>query len=350
MDYIFSQDTIPKVIFPQFDLVYISKGDSARIVGTTGVFYPTLKKFIGKGGRVTWERAGLPKDQVYADLGGYSIDVSGSDYDADSVTFYNKQVFQQPLLGKLSDKLLANADSTSASYPRFRSYNTNLEIKELIKDASYKGGFAMLGAKMIGSGTRSNPASLTFKRNNTPFLVALAQSFVIRRERVITDNASVTFYFDKDSMYHPGVEMKYINENKTITITRPSERTIGTPFVSSFHNVDMYFDVLTWKVDDPIMDLKMTTQGEEVKMVLESKGYFRAERYQRIQGIADINPLFLIKQFAETIQSRDISVQDYAAHRKMNDTQIRSLFMSLSSQGFLTYNSTTDRAIIKDKL
>ncbi|MFM7901385.1 MAG: hypothetical protein ACKPAD_05300, partial [Bacteroidota bacterium] len=59
MDYIFSQDTIPKVIFPQFDLVYISKGDSARIVGTTGVFYPTLKKFIGKGGRVTWERAGL---------------------------------------------------------------------------------------------------------------------------------------------------------------------------------------------------------------------------------------------------------------------------------------------------
>ena len=350
MDYTFSQDTIPKVVFPQFDLVYISKGDSARIVGTSGVFYPTLKKFIGKGGRVTWERVGLPKDQVYADLGGFAIDVSGSDFEADSVTFYNKQVFQQPLLGKLNDKLLANADSTSASYPRFRSYNTNLEIKELIKDASYKGGFSMHGSKMIGSGTRSNPASLTFNRNNTPFLVALAQSFVIRRERVITDNASVTFYFDKDSMYHPGVEMKYINESKTITITRPSERTIGTPFVSSFHNVDMYFDVLTWKVDDPIMDLKMTTQGEEVKMVFESKGYFRAERYQRIQGIADINPLFLIKQFAETIQSRDISVNDYAAHRKMNDTQIRSLFMSLSSQGFLTYNSSTDRATVKDKL
>ena len=136
---------------------------------------------------------------------------------------------------------------------------------------------------------------------------------------------------------------------KAISITRPSERTIGTPFVSTFHKVDMYFDLLTWKVDDPIINIKMTSTGDEVKMVLESNGYFRAERYQRIQGIADLNPLYLIKQYAQSKQLSEISVGEYAAHGRMSDTQIRSLFMTLSSQGFLSYNSTTDIAIIKEK-
>ncbi len=350
MEYSFEQDSLPKVVFPKLDLVYISKGDSSRIYSTSGVFYPTLKRFYGKGGKVTWERAGLPTEQVYADLGKYVIDVTGSDFEVDSVTFYNKQLFQQPLLGKLTDKLLANTDSTSASYPRFRSYNLNMEIKELIKDASYRGGFSMHGSKMIGSGTRNNPASLTFKRNNTPFLVALAQSFVIRKDKVVTDNTSVKFFFDKDSVYHPGVEFKYINETRTVTITRPSLRTVGTPFVNTFHSVDMYFDILTWKIDDPIMDLKMATTGEEVKLVLESKNYFRAERYQRLRGIADINPLFLIKQYSDKAQVTEISVAEYAAHLKMNETQIRSLFMSLSTQGFLSFNPNTDVAVVKEKL
>lgn len=350
MDYKFEQDSLPKVVFPALDLVYISKGDSSRIYSTSGVFYPTLKRFYGKGGRVTWERAGLPTDQVYSDIGKYVIDVTGSDFEIDSVTFYNKQLFQQPLIGKLTDKLLANSDSSSTTYPRFRSYNVNLEIKELIKDANYKGGFSMHGSKMIGSGTRNVPASLIFNRNNKPFLVALAQSFVIRKDKVVTDNTSVVFYFDKDSVYHPGVEFKYINETRTVTITRPSQRTVGTPFVNTFHSVDMYFDVLTWKIDDPIMDLKMATSGEEVKMVLESKNYFRAERYQRLKGIADINPLFLIKQYSDKVQSTEITVAEYSAHLKMNETQIRSLFMSLSTQGFLSFNANTDIAVIKEKL
>jgi len=350
MEYAFSQDSVPKIVFPKIDLIYYSKGDSARIVGTTGVFYPISKKFIGNGGRVLWERANLSKDQVYADLKKYELDVTASEFAADSALFFNKAVFPDPLLGEVRDKLLANADSNRVSYPRFKSYAGNLQIKELIKDADYIGGFSMHGAKIIGSGTRDNLATLLFKRNNLPFLSVASRGFVIRPDRVVSDNAAATFYLDKDSMYHPGVDFKYINQNKTISITRPSERTIGTPFVSTFHKVDMYFDLLTWKVDDPIINIKMTSTGDEVKMILESNGYFRAERYQRIQGIADLSPLYLIKQYAQSKQLSEVSVSEYAAHRRMSDTQIRSLFMTLSSQGFLSYNSTTDIAVIKEKL
>ena len=40
-------------------------------------------------------------------------------------------------MGKVTDKILANADSSNATYPRFQSYDANLTIKELIKDADY---------------------------------------------------------------------------------------------------------------------------------------------------------------------------------------------------------------------
>ncbi|MFN5323940.1 MAG: hypothetical protein ACK5C5_03385 [Bacteroidota bacterium] len=350
LDYTFEQDSIPKIGFKSLDLICVSKGDSLVISKTSGFLYPTLKKFVGSGGKVTWERAGLAADQVYADLSKFSIDLSGSDYDADSAVFHNKSILDQPLVGRVSDKLLVRTDSSSVSYPRFRSYNGDLEIKQLIKDAQYTGGFSMHGSKIIGSGTKSKNASLIFKRNNIPFLIASAQGFVIRKDRVVSDNASVKFIFEKDSIYHPGVEFKYLNETKTITITRPTQRTIGTPFSSSFHSLDMYFDQLTWKVDDPLMYLKMSTAGEEVKLVFESKGYFRNERYLKIQGINDLNPLVMIKQFAEKNQTRDVGVAEYSAFMKMNDTQIRSLIMTLSTQGFVTYNSNSDRFLVNDKL
>lgn len=87
-----------------FNMACTAKSDSAVIYNTKGSYYPNLKRFYGVGGTVNWLRAGLPAGDVYADLKKYTIDLSGSDYDADSVTFYNRQIFSQPLIGRLCRK------------------------------------------------------------------------------------------------------------------------------------------------------------------------------------------------------------------------------------------------------
>ena len=349
-NYTFEFDSLPKIVFGITNLTCFAKGDSSVIMNTKGAYYPNLKKFYATGGRVNWTRAGLNAGEVYADLQNFIIDVSGSDWEADSALFHNKQLFSQPLKGKVFDRLLANITAENATYPRFRSYDTNLEIKELVKDAAYRGGFSMHGARIIGSGSQRTPASLTFKRNNKQFLVARSQSFVIRPERIVTDNASVTFYFDADSMYHPSLEFKYINESRELTLVRPSGRTSGTPYYNSFHEIDMYFDALSWKIDDPLMDLKMISGEGEVKLIFESSNYFREQRYKRLQATAEVNPLYTIKKYAEGSGARVISVAEFADHLKMSDTQVRGLFLNLNSQGFISYDERTDKAVIKDKL
>ena len=136
----------------------------------------------------------------------------------------------------------------------------------------------MHGGKMIGSGGKERAATLTFNRNNKPFLVAAAQSFVMRPDRIVSDNVAVTFYLDKDSIYHPSVQFKYISANKELTLIRPSGKSNGTPYYDSYHDVDMYFDAMTWKLDDPLIDLKMISGEGEVKLWFESAKFFRSGR------------------------------------------------------------------------
>lgn len=90
-NYSFDFDSIPKIVFPALNLVCTSKGDSSIIFATKGVLYPTRQVFMGSGGKVNWLRAGWDAALVHAELSNYAIDVTGSDFTADSVTFTDRK-------------------------------------------------------------------------------------------------------------------------------------------------------------------------------------------------------------------------------------------------------------------
>ena len=92
-NYSFEYDSLPKVVFSNIDLMCAVKADTAVIKNTTGVFYPTEDKWVGNGGEVTWERAGIDENTVYAELKKYNISLKTQGYKADSVGFYNKIYF-----------------------------------------------------------------------------------------------------------------------------------------------------------------------------------------------------------------------------------------------------------------
>jgi hypothetical protein len=347
--YIFEYDSMPAITFENTDLVCYSKGDSSVIYGIKGIYYPLVKRFIGTGGKVYWTRAGFSPDDVYAELRQTNIDVTGADFTSDSVAFYNKKYFKSLLTGRVTDKILANVKPETASYPRFDSYTLTLDIKELIKDADYRGGFSMHGNKMIGSGTKDQKASLIFKRNNKPFLTASARSFVIRPDRINADNTAILIKFDKDSIAHPGLRFKYINKDRQLSLLRNSESGIQMPFFNSFHQMDLMVDAIYWKIDDPIMEFRMVSGAGESKMIMESVSLYSDFRYEKLQGMSEVNPLYMLKQYAER-NSRTIYIPDLAKYLKVNETNARSLIFYLSEKGFVNFDSETDEAVLNDKL
>ena len=104
-NYQFYFEKEPYIVFDRMDLRCFSKNDSLVIKNTKGTYYPLSNKWSGEGGRLTWERAALPKDKVFAELSNYRLSMKNAGFIADSVDFHSRY-FEQPIKGKLTEKIL----------------------------------------------------------------------------------------------------------------------------------------------------------------------------------------------------------------------------------------------------
>jgi hypothetical protein len=104
-----------------------------------------------------------------------------------------------------------------------------------------------------------------------------------------------------------------------------------------------------WKIDDPLMELKMITGAGESKMLIESENLFSDDRFRKLQGFSDYNPLQLIykynKSYGEVIYSATLAQMLAVA-----ESEAKSLMIFLANKGFLTYDAETSSAIAKDKV
>ena len=345
----FSIDTVPQVNFPSLTLTCVAKGDSSVIYNTKGIYFPTLEKFSGNGGTVNWKRGGWDEKQIYATLKDYTIDINRAEFSADSVTFYNPHFFKEPLNGKYTDKILAAVKPEEATYPRFQSYQASFEIKNIFSDIDYHGGFALQGSRMMGTGTKDEFAQIVFHPKDKLQMLVSSPSFIIRTDRITSQRASASIYFENDSIYHPGLEFKYIDKDREVALIR-GEGQSNVPAFDTYHSVFMLFDALYWKVDDPLMDLKMITGKSESRLVFESADFYRESRFNQIQATSEISPLATIKRFAEKQKSKMIYPEELAAYMHFSPSDVRIMLINLSQYGFVSYDAEADRAFIKDRL
>jgi hypothetical protein len=348
--YQFEYDSVAKIVFPQMNLICTTKGDSSVIYNTHGIYFPIQERFEGDGGNVNWIRAGWDEKTVHAQLSKYAIDVTKAEYSAEHVSFFNSTYFNKPLDGKFTDKILANVTAENASYPKFESYEATFEIKNIVPDVNYIGGFSMVGNRMVGSGNADEDARLLFSRDKNLFLVAGSKAFVVRKEKITADNASITIYYGKDSIYHPAVEFKYIVKDRELALIRGGEGKNQSPCFDSYHNLDLFFDGLYWKIDDPIIDMKMISGAGESKAVFESSNFFRKNRFLKLQGLNDTHPMYSVKQYCERHGSKVVYTEELAKEMHMAAAEVRQMLITLSNQGFVTYDAADDKAVVKDRL
>jgi hypothetical protein len=347
----FYYDTVPVVIFQITDLICFSNRDSLTIYGTRGQYYPLTTRWIGTGGKVDWQRAGLDPGQVYAKLGDYGIQMKFSKYTADSAEFYNRKYFSSSLIGQLTDKVQADVEEERASYPRFRSYESYLGIPGVFKDIDFYGGFAMEGARVIGFGDRNRDAILIFKKDGREFVTARSKNFVIRPDRINSGLASVTIHHDEDSIYHSGLQFKYLDEPKELSMTKDERQAVISPWFDSYHDIEIYCEALYWKTNQNVISFEaMRGPATEGKAVFESDNYYSLERYERLRGIDELNPLNVIRSYTERKQSKEFTLDELVRYMQKPPDQVEGLLLLLNARGFLIYDQDDKRAVVKDKL
>lgn len=348
-DWSFEYDSVPFIKFGETDIACYTIGDSLVMHKTKGIYLPLSFKWYGKNGVVDWKRAGLDNSMIYAEINKYSIDFKKSGYDADSVVYHNPNYFDKPLLGVLKDKVLSDMNDGRALYPQFDSYDKRLQIKNIYKDVDYDGGFAVKGAKVIGAGNAENPATFNFYRDKKIFLHVSALSFILRPERIASERAAVVFYWENDSMYHPGLPFKFLVKEKEVTMIRDNSGIAQSPFYNSFHNLEMFFEELIWKMDEPKLVMKMIIGANESNANFESKSYFRDARWDAIQGTQDVNPIFKIKAYAKQIGSNTIDIDGLSKYMNIAPSEVYPFTVGLAIRGFLKFEDGKKSFTLKEK-
>ena len=338
-----------RFVFDELQLAGFYKDDSTAVENTKGIFFPKELKFVGNGGRVYWTRAGLTADSAYADLTAYEVPVTKSSFTADSVTLNTLYYFKEPILGKYEERM-SSRSGDNANFPRFVSYRQDLTLTEIVKDVDFVGGASLMGRRFFGTGTSQSRATLLFKFDGQPVVTARSDQFWLRKDLFVSENAAITIRIDADSMYHPKSSMRFFIERRTLSLNRSNEGMSRTPYTNSYHAMDMFFETLTWRLDDPQFHLGNLNMGTETSVVFESQQYFRKERFQDLSGLDNVNPLYKLAAVGDAFNRRDITLEEMSRSLAMSPENCHRFMMNMSIQGFVNYNMETRDIVLKDKI
>jgi hypothetical protein len=349
-DFYFEFKDSVRIVFNPVVLTCIAVRDSIKIFETEGIFEPYSQTWYGKGGIVTWERSGYNRNEVYGELGNYSINMRLSNYAADSVHFYNKIYLNFSMLGKLEDKVEPIVSPENSNYPRFESYQVNYKIDNIFKSVNFRGGLAMLGSKLIGSGTKLNKARLQFFRGDSLKMVAFSQYFAFQPGRLTGAGVQVTIPIGKDSIYHPYLAMNYTSKDNIISLNRTDDFQSQSPFYNNYHKVEMNFDQLRWNLDENHILFKGREGAASSLANFQSDNLFDARTYVRLQGIDESNPLTLLRKYSEVAFSVSFRGIDFARYIRTQHNQVQQMLKRLSNLGFLIYDIEDDIVTLRQKL
>jgi hypothetical protein len=340
-----------QAIFKKVDLYCYANRDSSMIFGTTGSYNLLTSVWMGKGGLVTWERAGYSRDSVYAQLSGYTIDMNFSSYAADSVTFFNRIYFSFPLLGRLENSVERFINTSLLQYPRFESYQKEFSLKNFYKAVDYKGGFTMMGAKLAGTGTREEPAILTFFRNDTLRVKSTSLLYIFYPGRVVSSDASITIYLDKDSIHHAALQFLYRVPNRELSLLKSERYTARSPYLNSYHQIDMNFDQLRWRIDEPLIYFTYAPGAAGCVAIFESFNYFKQQDFEKMQYYDEQHPLVMLARFSRYFNNATtLSAKDFANFIRKSLDNVHTLLFPLAVQGYILYDVASETIVLKEKL
>ncbi|HEX3009407.1 MAG TPA: hypothetical protein VHO90_17510, partial [Bacteroidales bacterium] len=339
-----------RIKFAKAILTCYSRRDSILITDTEGTINVVENKWYGKGGRITWERAGFAPDQVNAQLNNYRIELKKSEFDADSVLFTHKQYFPQPILGKLHHEVAPVPTPEDADYPQFDSYNKRYKLNGIYEGVDYDGGFSMRGAKAVGSGSKTEDAVITIHNKGKVVMTVNSKFFVFRPDKVNGINSRAKLMLEDDSIYHANVNFVYFVKQKEINLMRDNDYASRSMYSNSYHNVEMDFQLFAWKIDQPLINLTMargTTIGSARFM---SQNFYNQTQFEALQGMDDIHPLVALRKYSRLISSERFTAEAFARYRNKNISEIRQVLMAMAKDGFIFYNIDNDEVVLKKRL
>ncbi|OFY63075.1 MAG: hypothetical protein A2V64_09550 [Bacteroidetes bacterium RBG_13_43_22] len=346
----FLHDTVFYVEITNSTLTCYSQKDSTEIYNATGYYFPEIQQFHGKKGIITWEKAGYDRENVFAEIENYNINIAKNSFTVDSAKLNHKTYFKTPVYGLLSDQSITFKNKERANFPRFETYIKEFRLDNIYQGVNYEGGLTFEGATVKGAGTQLTPARITLLRNDTLYLRIQSDEFIFSKNGLNSSETSISLYLDADSIFHSNLGFSYNVEMRQVNLFRGNNPVSRSPYFDSFHNLDMYFEYLSWNMNESRIVLSRARGAALGQAQFESASFFDANYFMRLAGMDDYHPLVMLKRFADWYYSETFPVEEFAKWMNRPVEAVTSLCIDMANRGFVFYNRKYNEITLKKKV
>lgn len=340
----------PVIVFDQVSLNFITAYDSASLTNTKGTFSLRDKLFVGEGGRFDWSAAGLSADSVYYDLNKFNFKANQPYLKAEQgrLTYVGKVPGNIP--GVFEFRSINHKSPQTATYPRFKSYEANINLLGLESlNLKYTGGFGLQGAA-ANSNTVSNALATIeiFGEANRRFK-AVAASFGFQDSVIVSQQARISIFHQNDSIVHPAMELRYDYAKQRLTLNKEKSSQRKAPFTSSFFQVEFSVDRIDWKLKSDSIKMWVQGSGKVAPMIIESNDFYDPEGYRELRGQGfNFHPLALVVNKVSELGTQNFYVFDLVEEsRPLGVARMAADF--LFQRGMIDYDARTGKIRVKDK-
>jgi hypothetical protein len=366
-DFVYT-DREPSLVCKDIILIGTRKTDSVTIYQTSGYYRPYQQLWYGTGGKVTWAEAGLDST-IYALLTNYKIEVQKPLFTCDTATLYYPLYFKDGIKGSFENNIVVRSKTAATKadslqnfqFPRFQSFEKVLKINRIGDNIEYLGGFRLAGNSLYGFGTGTEPAQMTvYSKKRQRVFQGKAELFVIRRGvSVVAENVDAKLYMDSDSLFHPAADFRIDIPKQVITLMRGEKGSSRNPFFSSFYNMNLNTDKVSWHLNADSLEIGGHTgiKGVAKKVEFESSNYYDPSVYLKMQGLASHNAVStLYALWLKTDQDKEdngriVKDNEFAMeiNPKFDYSSIQSLLAQMVEEGFINYYFSRHEIELRDK-
>jgi hypothetical protein len=351
------ENNAPMVRCVNTSVIALRKQDSVIISQSSGAFYPYEQIWKGEKGKITWERHGLDST-VYALLGKYQVEVTKPIFKcAEAKLFYPLYFANKAIDGKFEDNVTPDK-SSQTQFPQFESFDKKLRISKIGEGIQYDGGFQLRGLAVYGYGNDQEPARVTvFNKKRQRVYNGSGQLFVIKHEKsIVAEGVESKMFMDGDSLFHPAVGFRVEIPEQIIHLTRGVKGNERNPFYSSFYNMNLDVEKVTWYLEKDSLDIGSRVgviKGVEQTVSFESNKRFDANEYSKIQNISSKNPISTLMTLdKEKGNTGFVTDNDFAKalSDKFDYSSIQTLLAEMVAKGFINYYFDKHIIQVREKL
>lgn len=333
------------------DLVLSSATDTVTISGASGYFLFDKNVFVGQDGIVDWSNLGMPQDKMKVRLQSYQFDVTQRAFKFENVLFSQPQKIDKPISGDVYLNIRPSRNERG-TFPRFLSYNADTPIKNLgSTKLSFTGGINYQGLDFYSRSAYEETSVLSATIDGEIRFTARSKDFVFNNSdsMVSSKDAELTIYHKEDSVYHPAVEFAYDYDLDLLQVETSVKGYKTTPFRSSYYNLDISGDILSWDLNSDSLDLEINSARADVPLILESKDFYSAAKFEDMSQIFDFHPLFMAVNMAKNEGSNVFYAHKMARAKNLDVSLVNKTMELLMARGMVKFDRITGRVEVLEK-